>query len=86
MCGRRGAEQEAGDLRVMVAGAVGEVGVDVHPVDARAVEQPAGDEDIVEQLRIALEQIAVALLRIEQGDLQDWSGWLSVSWVCAASK
>src|SRR6266545_2404204 len=56
-------EGEADDLRVVVAGLLGELGVDVHDiVGERPGEQRVAEQDVVEGLRVALEVVGVALV------------------------
>src|SRR5215218_509095 len=55
-------EGDANYLRVVVAGLLGELGVDVdHVVVERPGEQRVAEQDVVEGLRVALEVVGVAL-------------------------
>ena len=60
---RAAAQVDPRDLRIVVGGLVGELRVHVHRVvvDPEARQQVVADEDLVEDLRVALEDVGVAL-------------------------
>src|SRR5262245_43857572 len=57
------ADLEADDLRIVVAHLVGVFGVDVHDVvvESPGISGRGAEQDVVENLRVALEHVAVAL-------------------------
>src|SRR5262245_16682730 len=63
-------DQEPRHLRIMVTGLLPELSVDVHHVvaawDQRAHE-PWADQQVIEILGVALEDVAIALIGIEPG-------------------
>ena len=55
-------EQEARHQRIMIAGLVGEFRVDAHDVELRMFGEAAGDQDVVERLDVAFEEVVVLLV------------------------
>ena len=66
---RRRIELDADDLRVVIAGLIGELGVDVHAVvHERPARQRRARLDVIERLRVALEDVRVPLVRGQRFD------------------
>ncbi len=61
-------QREAGDNRVVIRREIGKVGVDVNDVDLSAVQQVVGHKDVVQGLRVAIEDEGIGFVPVQLVD------------------